>query len=386
MAEPKEVPEDSSKVSFWLPGNYQRTVLRTQDSHQACKDIVACFQDRARVEKQYAQQLSDWSSKWKTIIDSRPLYGSLLRAWQCFFSSAERLSTLHSSISQALGSEEGERIRLWQKETFQKKMFYGFRETYDFSMGFSRAQKPWVKKLKKLEKARAAYHKTSQREQTAVDRENQAKGNPNLSEQKLNKIQQAKEKASQDRDKARSRYEKVLEDVTGYAPRYMEEMEAVFDQSQEAERKRISFIKQAFLSIHRHLDITNNDSVKAVYSELHHTIMSISEQDDLRWWKNNHGPGMPTDWPKIEEWVPPVKKQKRGKRPKQEAPDRSVMIGGVKVKALYDYKGEEEDELSFKAGEEFLKIEEEDDQGWCRGVKEGGAEGFYPANYVQLIQ
>ncbi|KAL0156132.1 hypothetical protein M9458_047378, partial [Cirrhinus mrigala] len=52
---------------------------------------------------------------------------------------------------------------------------------------------------------------------------------------------------------------KVLEDVTGFAPRYMEEMESVFDQSQEEERKRISFLKQAFLAIHRHLDITNNE-------------------------------------------------------------------------------------------------------------------------------
>lgn len=40
--------------------------------------------------------------------------------------------------------------------------------------------------------------------------------------------------------------------------------------------------------------------MKAVYSELHNTLMSINEQDDLKWWKNNHGPSMPTDWPKIE--------------------------------------------------------------------------------------
>lgn len=38
----------------------------------------------------------------------------------------------------------------------------------------------------------------------------------------------------------RARYEKVLEEVTRYAPRYMEEMECIFDQSQEEERKRIT--------------------------------------------------------------------------------------------------------------------------------------------------
>ncbi|XP_076008462.1 protein kinase C and casein kinase substrate in neurons protein 3-like [Genypterus blacodes] len=383
---PKEPSEDAKKLSFWVPGNYGRTVHRTEQSYQACNDIVACFVERARVEKQYAQQLNQWSSKWKSIVDSRPLYGSLMKAWQCFFTSTERLSALHSSISQSLVAEEGERVKAWQKETFPKKLFCGFRESHGNRSSFFRAQKPWAKKIEKLEQVRLSYHKVCQREQVALDKEKQANENTELSPEKKQKMSAAREKVTEEKEKTRERYEKMLEEVTTYTPRYMEEMEAIFDQSQEEERKRISFLKQAFLSIHRHLDVTNNESVKAVYSELHDTLMSIDEQDDLRWWKNSHGPGMPTDWPKIQEWVPPVKKLNRKKRAQKGKEDRPVMIGGVKVRALYDYTGEEGDELSFKAGEVFLKVEEEDEQGWCRGTLSGGKEGFYPANYVEVAE
>lgn len=437
MSSNGDLQDVGSYGSFWEPGNYKRTVKRIDDGYKLCNELVSCFQERAKIEKAYSQQLNDWGKKWRGVVEKGPQYGTLEKAWHAFMNAADRLSEIHMELKERLVGEDSEKIRNWQKDAFHKQMIGGFRETKDADEGFRKAQKPWVRKLKEVESSKKSYHQARKEERTAVTRETHAKADTTKSQEEVRKFTDRVEKCNQEAEKAKDRYEKALDELNRCNPRYMEDMEQVFEITQEAEKKRLRFFKEVMLDIHQHLDLSSSEGFKALYRDLSQSINAANDTEDLRWWRNTHGPGMSMNWPQFEEWSPEatrsISRKERNSRaddnvvtltnivsagdegpqtpqdntraakdyssdwsdeesPKKyiaangvEAEEEEEKVAGVRVRALYDYTGQESDELSFKAGAELMKLGEEDEQGWCKGQLDSGDVGLYPANYVQVI-
>lgn len=433
--------QEETTDSFWEVGNYKRTVKRIDDGHRLCNDLMNCLQERAKIEKSYAQQLTEWSKRWRQLVEKGPQYGTVERAWLGVMAEAEKVSELHQEVKNNLINEDFEKVKNWQKDSYHKQMMGGFKETKEADEGFKKAQKPWAKKLKELETAKKSYHMACKEEKLASTREANSKGEASVTPDQQKKLQEKLEKCKQDSQKAKDKYEKALDELNKCTPQYMENMEQVFGQSQQFEEKRLAFVREVLLDVKRHLNLTESQSYSTVYRDLERTITSASPQEDLKWFSNTHGPGMHMNWPQFEEYNPDlahsITKKEKSKKVNDgvtltnlsqgvnhaQAGDRGSVssyeknqaastewsdedqsapnsgndtnggtnpfdedvVKGVRVRALYDYDGQEQDELTFRTGDELTKLEDEDEQGWCKGRLDSGQQGLYPANYVELI-
>ncbi|NWQ82815.1 PACN1 protein, partial [Columbina picui] len=400
-------------------GNYKRTVKRIDDGHRLCNDLMNCVHERAKIEKSYAQQLTDWSKRWRQLIEKGPQYGSLERAWGAIMTEADKVSELHQEVKNSLLNDDFEKVKNWQKDAYHKQIMGGFKEAKEAEDGFRKAQKPWAKKLKELETAKKAYHLACKEEKLAVTREANSKAEQNNTPEQQKKLQDKVEKCKQDVQKTQEKYEKVLDELNKCTPQYIESMEQVFEQCQQFEEKRLNFLKEVLLDIKRHLNLAESSSHRSPLSSLcvllgflptaAPTPLQSRESCSIL-------PGVPGTWccsptvpPALMAPVPPsprsVSSHDRGQTYSAEWSDdegsnsfnASEANGGtnpfdeesagkgVRVRALYDYDGQEQDELSFKAGDELTKLGEEDEQGWCKGRLDNGQLGLYPANYVEAI-
>jgi len=79
-----------------------------------------------------------------------------------------------------------------------------------------------------------------------------------------------------------------------------------------------------------------------------------------------------------EEQQPQEEQPYEEQQPQEEQPQQ----GGRSVRALYDYQGENETDLTFKEGDTITVLDDTDPSGWFHGEL-NGVQGYFPSNFVE---
>ncbi|XP_061937104.1 protein kinase C and casein kinase substrate in neurons protein 2 isoform X2 [Apis cerana] len=345
--------------SFWEPGNYKRTTKRIEDGHKLCDSLITLVQERAEIEKSYAKALKNWSKNWNDKIEKGPEYGTTEAAWKGVLVESERLCDLHLRVKENLCNDIIQQVKTWQKETYHKSMMT-LKERKEMEDAFKKAQKPWVKLLQKVEKAKSEYHNSCKTERTAANMERNASADSSLSPdqmargsenmtvcgcdawalrirkafrkskigdvQLVRKMQDRVQKTKEEVQKAKEKYEAALQEINQYNPKYMEDMTQVFEKCQEMEAQRLQFFKEVLFGIHKCLNISQDPILPQIYEEFYHTINNADHEKDLKWWSNNHGVNMAMNWPQFEDYTEEFRDIAKGSKSKEALPAGSITL------------------------------------------------------------
>lgn len=243
--------------SFWDVGNFKRTVKRIDDGAKLCDEFMKLVTERAEIEARYAMKLKTWSKKWEECIKNSPEYGTMEGAMRGTVSEAESRAEIHMLCRDKLLGEVHESIKKWKNENYHKGIFQ-WKETKEADDGFARAQKPWAKRLAKVERSKKAYHNASRNVEQASRLESEASNDTEKSADKVKKLQDATEKAKREMDKCREKYEVRLEEITSYNSQYERDMIQEFEKCQENEDKRLAFFKEILSQYHKCLNISDS--------------------------------------------------------------------------------------------------------------------------------
>lgn len=462
-----------------------------------CGELMKLVAERAEIETKYSNKLKMWCKKWNDVIDKGTEYGTNKAILLGSLQEADAMGEVHNTIKDRLMEVHAE-LKKWKNDNYKKQMVVaGCKEAKQFEDDFRKAQKPWAKKLAKVQKTRKDYYNACKLEKVASTQATSQVGMANTTEDQVKKLQEKVEKCQRDVEQTRDKYEEALKDLESYKIIYMGDMTEVFERTQNFEEKRLGYFKDILIGVHSCLDLTRIPKIAEIYKQFRQTIELSDASQDLKWWSQNHGIDMPMNWPTFEEFSsessmlsrkdksrssilisnhnnesmrmktapntlphhkepaaekrkaptasirgtvsqpnivqrhesydselnpfkddPDGENEKAQKHPAPEEPsgaasanhsaakamptisedskisnpfdeddDEAEDFGnqpGVPVQALFDYDGQEEDELSFKSGDKFEKLKDRDDQGWCTGRKNGRV-GLYPDNYVKVI-
>ena len=296
-----EINKDKiTEKNFWNIKGYKYAVKRCDDGYKLGESLKECLTELADVEDAYSKSLKKWEKKWLAHLQSPESseYQSSRDNWVSLLKTGSDIADIHSDVSDKLKRTPIDNIKNWLEENY-KKSFLHFKKTKEFEKQFHDAQKNWQGYMEKVKTAKDAFFladkKLREYETNLKIKFNAADANSVAKREAERKVEASKF----DREQSEKRYREELEQLKINEPTYRNNMQTVFDEVNLFEEVRLKFFKQIYSNC---LEIIQQQQGKLenICSEFSNKIDNSNHENDLKWWSNNYGTGMPFILPKFE--------------------------------------------------------------------------------------
>jgi hypothetical protein len=289
--------------NFWDIRGYKNTLNRCDDGYELGTRLMNCLLDRARLEEDYSKSLRMWNKKWSDYLNGSQIeYGTGKSAWLAMLQTGEDVASIHTELSEKLQKTPVCNIKCWLKDKYQKHVI-SFKQYKEFEADFETAQKSWQKTFDKMKQRKKEYYICVKKERQALTNSEMIRANIDKTEEQKRKAVQEHELAKLEADRAKKAYVDEIQKLELYEPTYRKEMKHVFEKTDSFEENRRKKFEDVFLESHKLFEEQVNHSLyKSVFENYMAFIEQINHKDDIKWWSDTYGVGMPLVMPVFDEF------------------------------------------------------------------------------------
>lgn len=273
---------DNPADNFWNIGGYEIAIERFKNGHQLGKDLKDCIKERAKIEADYAECLTNWKLNWDRYLIKKSFeYGTSKQAWHAFLQTGDDLASIHSKLAENF-NKPIENIKTWIKKTYDKHIIH-FNTAKKLEKDFEKAQELWKNCLDSIKDIQKEYDSICKKLNST-----------NFKDTPEHKEALRLEKYGIDEEK---HAESVKES-------YERRINEVFEETQFIEKERIEMFEGIYKLCHDSLfnELNSNDlNYKQIFEKFSKTINRINKENDVKLWAQKYAIGMSFIMPKFNK-------------------------------------------------------------------------------------
>ncbi|UJR33593.1 hypothetical protein I4U23_021030 [Adineta vaga] len=285
---------------FCEPNQYKAAIDRCRGGYESCEMFIEIFSERARIERDYINNLEKWSAASIKEIGQSKEFGTNKKVWIESIRASKEIGDTHADIVKRIQENVIDKMVNYKKENYGKSILH-VKKIKEFERDFEHAQKSWIKLLDKINRAKKDYQDAHRQLKKAETAEKIIESDRGAEDEQKTRVKLSVSTYKKESEALKSKYLQSIEEMKNSRPNYENSMKEILDRTHSFERKRLAQFKLLFTALHQALLIEKDPHMALMTENFNKSLTGHDIDKDIQWWNSHFGSDTNTAWPSFED-------------------------------------------------------------------------------------